>query len=130
MKIKKNIIPVKRRKINVSNPPNRARIKSKRLEPIYEYIILLHKICITGMSRNDAKDRLNAYQENIINDFESFGNIRIKNLVVPTENFNDTRNVDITVVFPSVESIMEKLKGVLSIHQERKLKIFKLLEEL
>jgi len=101
------------------------RPKSKR--PEFEYVILLHKVSVANMSRARANEVLHNYKHEIVEDLNKFGNIMIKNIVVPCQTVED---FSIEVVYPTVDSIMEKLDSSLTIPQERKLKIFKLLEEL
>jgi hypothetical protein len=123
MEINKNT--PKKKRVIITNHQNIIRIKRK--PKVIEYIILLHKVGVAGMSRTKASELMIDYKEGILNELNEFGNIRIKNIVVPSDS---VREFDIQVLYPTVDSIMDKLKGSLTTPQERKLKIFKLLEEL
>ena len=111
----------------ISRPPKIINFRPKPKKDEFEYVILLHKVSVANMTRKKAVEVVNSYNNEIVEDLNQFGNIIIKNIVVPCQS---TEDFSIEVVYPTVDSIMEKLKSSLTIPQERKLKIFKLLEEL
>ncbi len=111
----------------ISNPNNRARARRKNNKvKNHNYLILFHKIGIAGMSRQDATETIETYRETIEENLAGINDLTINNIIVGTSENND---IDITVVYPNVEDILNKMEGYLTISQERKLKIFKLLDE-
>ena len=112
------------RKVNITNIlTKRLRRKSKK-ETTKTPLILLHKIGISGMSREIASRNIEKYQKSIDIEINEVGDMKFKNIVVG--DIGGT-TVDILVVYPNIDDIMNKLDGHLTISQERKLKIFKLL---
>jgi hypothetical protein len=118
---------MRKKVLPISNGSKILKPKSKsKSKPKYEYIVLLHKVCISDMSRARAEELVNRYNYEVVSNINTFGNLKFKNIIVPTTS----EDSDIEVLYPTIESITEKLKGNLTVPQERKLKIFKLLDEL
>lgn len=123
--IRRNKKTTPKRRPIISSPSRRLKYKPKPM--VYEYVILLHKVGVSGVSRARFEEVIDSYRKEIADQLTTFGNIKIKNIVVPCQTVED---FSIEVVYPTIESISEKLKDNLSTAQERKLKIFKLLEDL
>lgn len=113
------------KKYIISNPIRRNYKKNKKKDYNNNYLILLHRVGLDGKNIERANELLEIYKKNIDEVLGDIPFLTIKNIIV---GISDNNDVTITSIYPNVEDILEKLKGNLTISQERKIKIFQLLD--
>ena len=91
------------------------------------YLIILFKIGTRGMSKSYSIEYLKNINDKLERNFSEFGNIKIKNLVL---EYSESNKIDVQILYPSLKSLKKSTNGLLTKIQERKLKIFDLLNDL
>jgi hypothetical protein len=122
----KNKKKEKTRRACITNPPirNFHRKPKKKLE-LPNFIILLHKINIAGMSRQMAEETIARYNAIIQESFEDLS-VEVKNIMLPMTTGEES---DVRLIYPTTDlSSLDSLESVAG--YGRKIRIFKLLEEL
>ncbi len=103
--------------------------KSKKREKReLEYIIIAYIVGVYSMSHEDIdKSMKKIYDYLNSSDNIHFGNLRIKNIILPNP---ENMNLDVKLIFPTISGFESSiLNDYLSETKKRKLKIFKFLND-
>lgn len=104
-----------------SKPRRRYYIKNIKSK---QYIILMHKVSFSyNSSANYCTEYLQVYKQNLI---KKLGNIHIYNYLVVI--YNDKHDVEIKLVYPTIDILNSEFREHLNNTQKRKLKILTVLK--
>ena len=123
----KNIKVNTRRRTSRVSLKQHKRTKTKEIST-QKHIILLHKIPVAGMSRQSAQETKQRYCEILSRTFNDI-DLDVKHIILPIGD-NTNTEADVKLLYPNIDTnTIDELYGI-NYTVDRKLKIFKLLEEI
>lgn len=117
---------IKKRNYWTTRPPKRRLKlnKNNKKAILPNFIILIHKINVNGMSRQHAEEIIYNYKNNILKNLEE---LNIKNIILPITDSSEPS--DVKLIYPTNDlSSLDPLSDIPG--YKRKIKMFKLLEEI